>query len=127
MGQTIFTLSLESHICDTTEVVQILFNILWKKASGNNAKFFDWFLLIIDQISKINPSNSTGHTMEKIIKMVDKAISLASKIDESMVNKKKPARLSKKQIEAQCSVIKSIWEEFFQAKYCRSTISIKMW
>ena len=71
MGQTIITLSLESHICETTDVVQILFNVLWKKALGNNNKFFDWLFLIINQISKANPSNFTGHTMEKMIKMVD--------------------------------------------------------
>ena len=114
MGQTIFTLSLESHICETTDVVQILFNVLWKKALGNNNKFFDWLFLIINQISKANPSNFTGHTMEKMIKMVENAINSAKKTDEPLANKKKLKQRSKKKIETQCSVSRLVWEEFFK-------------
>ena len=73
---TIFTLLLSSHICDTTtdDVVQILFNILWKRAITNGKRdkrqFIDWLQTIIVQISKTNGSDFTAQTMQKIMRMI---------------------------------------------------------
>ena len=46
--------------------------------------------------------------------MIENAITSTNNTDESLMNKNKLKKRSKKKVETQCSASRSVWEEFFK-------------
>ena len=124
---TIFTLLLSSHIWDTTadENVQILFNLLWKKATVNGKRnkpqFYLWLHTVIQQMSKTKGPHFTAQTMQKIIKMIVVSITYASDTNSftttanhhALKNKNKLKEKRQRRGSFHMKSNQWIWKEFF--------------
>ena len=114
-NDTIFTLTLCSYISESTDIAQILFNILWKKSSAiaksGKKKFFSWLQIIIEQMSKNHPAEFTAPKMSRLIQMVKYSVFPQNTEDATLENKM-PISQWRRISKAKSNL--EIWEEFFK-------------
>ena len=86
-GDNIFTLLISSHTCGSFDHIQILFNMLCKRAE-NMKMLFDWLTRIVDELSKANSCDLGAKEMRRVIDFLLKSAIRVKKEKDKIENNK---------------------------------------